>query len=38
MLTNNRSDGYNSYVLRAEENLTAFVELESATRGYDGLS
>jgi hypothetical protein len=38
MLTNNRSDGCNSYVLRAEEKLTAFVKLESATRGYDGLS
>jgi len=26
------------FVVRADEKLTAFVELESATRGYDGLS
>jgi len=32
MLTNNRSDGCNSYVLRAEEKLSAFLELEVAIR------
>ena len=32
MLTNSRSDGCNNYVLRADEKLTVFVELESAIR------
>jgi hypothetical protein len=32
-----RDDG-KRFVVHAEELLTAFIELESATRGYDGLS
>jgi hypothetical protein len=32
MLNHNRSDGCNSYGLRADEILTAFVELEAAIR------